>query len=114
MIGPNDPNSCVSNPNNCGEANLDVQYIMAMAQGAPLTYWSIEQENGDIFLGTASPRLLYSLNDEQISLRRLLRIRLHLWSTPSRMVVRSTSRHGFSSVSTVHSFLSVIGPIGDA
>lgn len=50
IIGPNDPSSCSYNPNNCAEASLDVQYIMAMAQGAPMTYWSIADENGDIFL----------------------------------------------------------------
>jgi tripeptidyl-peptidase I len=50
IIGPNDGSSCQGNPNNCVEAELDVEYIMAMAQGAPLTYWSIKQENGDIFL----------------------------------------------------------------
>lgn len=30
---------CKINPNSCAEANLDVQYIMAMAPGSPLTYW---------------------------------------------------------------------------
>jgi len=50
IIGPNDPSSCQSDPNNCVEAELDVEYILAMAQNAPLTYWSIKNENGDIFL----------------------------------------------------------------
>ena len=30
---------CKVNPNSCAEANLDVQYMMAMAPGSPLTYW---------------------------------------------------------------------------
>lgn len=30
---------CKFNPNACAEANLDVQYMMAMAPGTPLTYW---------------------------------------------------------------------------
>ena len=30
---------CESNPNNCGEANLDVQYIIAVAQGVPTTFY---------------------------------------------------------------------------
>jgi len=30
---------CVANPDDCGEANLDVQYIMSIAQNAPTTYW---------------------------------------------------------------------------
>jgi tripeptidyl-peptidase-1 len=50
VIGPNDPSSCSEDPNNCVEATLDVEYIMALAQGAPLTYWSIADEQGDIFL----------------------------------------------------------------
>lgn len=50
IIGPNDPSSCASDPNNCVEAQLDVEYIMSMAWGAPMTYWSIADENGDIFL----------------------------------------------------------------
>jgi tripeptidyl-peptidase-1 len=50
IIGPNDPSSCSEDPNNCVEATLDVEYIMALAQGAPLTYWSIADEQGDIFL----------------------------------------------------------------
>lgn len=54
VIGPNQPDSCASNPNNCVEAELDVEYIMAMAQGAPLTYWAISQEFGDIFLGASA------------------------------------------------------------
>eukprot|EP01127_Copromyxa_protea_P024021 TRINITY_DN927_c0_g1_i1.p1 TRINITY_DN927_c0_g1~~TRINITY_DN927_c0_g1_i1.p1 ORF type:complete len:467 (+),score=139.64 TRINITY_DN927_c0_g1_i1:3-1403(+) len=50
VIGPNSPNSCASDPNDCGEANLDVQYIMALAQTAPTVFWSIANEDGDIFL----------------------------------------------------------------
>jgi tripeptidyl-peptidase-1 len=50
IIGPNNPGSCAGNPDNCVEATLDVEYIIAMAQGGPLTYWSIADENGDIFL----------------------------------------------------------------
>lgn len=30
---------CTISPNSCGEANLDVQYMMAMSPHAPLTYW---------------------------------------------------------------------------
>jgi len=30
---------CKLNPNNCAEANLDVQYMIAMAPDTPLTYW---------------------------------------------------------------------------
>jgi tripeptidyl-peptidase-1 len=50
VIGPNDPDSCSDDPDNCGEANLDVQYIMATAQNAPLTYWSVPQDEPDIFV----------------------------------------------------------------
>jgi len=69
VIGPNDPSSCAEDPNNCVEAELDVEYIMAMAQGAPLTYWSIQQENGDIFLDfinqvakTSTPPQVFSIS----------------------------------------------------
>lgn len=30
---------CIDDGNNCAEANLDVQYIMGVAQGVPTTYW---------------------------------------------------------------------------
>jgi len=53
IVGPNNPNACSSNPDDCAEANLDVQYIMALAQGAPMTYWSVKDNNGDIFLDWA-------------------------------------------------------------
>lgn len=49
VIGPNTPSDCTKNPNNCAEANLDVQYIMAVAQSAPTTYWSEANSLGDIF-----------------------------------------------------------------
>jgi len=39
VIGPNNPNKCYQDADACGEANLDVQYMMAVAQGAPTTYW---------------------------------------------------------------------------
>lgn len=38
-IGGNVNNSACNNPDNCGEANLDVQYLMGMAQGANTTYY---------------------------------------------------------------------------
>jgi tripeptidyl-peptidase-1 len=50
VIGPNDPNACATNINNCAEASLDVQYIMALAWNAPTWYWSIPTTQGDIFL----------------------------------------------------------------
>jgi hypothetical protein len=38
--GHSDNNACVPDGgNNCGEANLDVQYIMAVAQNVPTTYY---------------------------------------------------------------------------
>jgi tripeptidyl-peptidase-1 len=41
QVGPNDPSQCLTNSSNCGEANLDVQYMMAVAQKAPTWYWNI-------------------------------------------------------------------------
>ena len=36
--GHNISDACVKNPQTCGEANLDVQYMMAVSPGAPMTY----------------------------------------------------------------------------
>jgi len=69
IIGPNKAAACNSNPNNCVEANLDVQYIMAIAEGAETTYWSIPQSASDIFLewilavsDASSPPLVHSMS----------------------------------------------------
>jgi len=69
VIGPNDPTQCPNNPNACGEANLDVEYIMAVAQNSPTTYWSIDPNSVDPFLdwiialaGTAYPPLVHSMS----------------------------------------------------
>jgi tripeptidyl-peptidase-1 len=69
VIGPNDPTQCAADPNNCGEANLDVQYIMAIAQDAPTTYWSIDANSQDPFLdwavalgNTTNPPLVHSIS----------------------------------------------------
>mmetsp|Transcript_54946 Transcript_54946/g.111686 ORF Transcript_54946/g.111686 Transcript_54946/m.111686 type:complete len:576 (+) Transcript_54946:1-1728(+) len=45
VIGPNKDYECASNPNDCTEANLDVQYILGVAQGAALTFWSIAADD---------------------------------------------------------------------
>eukprot|EP00466_Bigelowiella_natans_P005681 jgi/Bigna1/40855/e_gw1.46.4.1 len=37
--------ACSSNPNNCAEANLDVQYMMAVSQVTPTTFWYIDNED---------------------------------------------------------------------
>jgi len=49
VIGPNQPSQCAADPNNCAEANLDVQYILGIAQNATTWFWSTSSE-GDIFL----------------------------------------------------------------
>jgi len=49
VIGPNNPKACGLNPNNCIEANLDVEYIIAVAN-APTTFWSIGKNAQDPFL----------------------------------------------------------------
>jgi len=68
VIGTNKPTACTQNPNNCVEANLDVQYIMAIAQGSPTTFWSIAN-SGDIFLNwilavadAKNPPLVHSMS----------------------------------------------------
>eukprot|EP00697_Spironema_sp_BW2_P015446 gnl/Spiro4/6300_TR3237_c0_g1_i1.p1 gnl/Spiro4/6300_TR3237_c0_g1~~gnl/Spiro4/6300_TR3237_c0_g1_i1.p1 ORF type:complete len:578 (+),score=194.89 gnl/Spiro4/6300_TR3237_c0_g1_i1:139-1872(+) len=67
VVGPNDQSGCKADPNNCGEANLDVQYIMAVAQGSPTTYWSMDSSTNflDWILAVASdpsPPLVHSIS----------------------------------------------------
>lgn len=50
VVGSNDGSQCSFNPNACAEANLDVQYMMAVAQNAPTWFWSIDQSAQDPFL----------------------------------------------------------------
>jgi len=49
VIGSNDPTQCSADPNNCVEANLDVEYMMAMSQNSPTWYWSIDAGSQDPF-----------------------------------------------------------------
>jgi len=49
VIGPNNPSDCSNNPDNCVEAELDVEYIQALAQNSPTTYWSISADDPDPF-----------------------------------------------------------------
>jgi tripeptidyl-peptidase-1 len=58
---------CVDNPNNCAEANLDVQYIIAVSQVTPTTYWY--EDSTDSFLAwikavasTENPPLVHSMS----------------------------------------------------
>ncbi|KAL6080160.1 Prokumamolisin, activation domain containing protein [Balamuthia mandrillaris] len=69
VIGPNNPNACESDPDTCAEANLDVQYMMAIAQEATTTYWSIDASAQDPFLDwilalykTSNPPLVHSIS----------------------------------------------------
>lgn len=50
LIGPNNASDCVPEPNNCGEANLDVQIIMGISQGSPTTFWSIDANDQTPFI----------------------------------------------------------------
>jgi len=49
VVGSNDPSQCSLNPNACVEANLDTQYMIAMSQGSPTWYWSIDSSSQDPF-----------------------------------------------------------------
>jgi tripeptidyl-peptidase-1 len=49
VVGNNDPTQC-SNINNCAEAELDIQYLLAMAQSSQLTFWSINPQSQTPFL----------------------------------------------------------------
>lgn len=42
VVGPNTPFICVLQPNSCVEATLDVEYMLAIAQGVPTWFWSIK------------------------------------------------------------------------
>ncbi len=44
VVGANQPSACSDDPNNCGEANLDVQWAFAVTQNVSLTYWSVSGE----------------------------------------------------------------------
>jgi len=68
IIGSNNASECAGDPNDCIEANLDVQYIIAMAQNAATTFWSVSS-NGDIFLNwilavanMTNPPLVHSMS----------------------------------------------------
>lgn len=66
VIGPNDPSSC-SNPNNCVEAELDIQVITAIAQQGDTTFWSIPGDESflqwiDAVASDPSPPLVHSIS----------------------------------------------------
>jgi len=49
VIGGHESDSdCTADPNNCAEANLDVQYMIAVSNGTPTTYWY--EDSTDSFL----------------------------------------------------------------
>jgi tripeptidyl-peptidase-1 len=62
IVGKDIPSECFSSTgsDSCGEANLDVQYIMAVAQGAETTYWNIDASANDPFLDWAEALSHYS------------------------------------------------------
>jgi len=59
---------CTINPNNCAEANLDVQYMMAISPVTPETYWYEANQNTpfeswiEAVAGTANPPLVHSIS----------------------------------------------------
>lgn len=50
LIGPNNASDCFVNPGDCGEAELDVEYIMGVAQNSPTWFWSIGDDDNYPFL----------------------------------------------------------------
>ena len=73
VVGSNQPSQCAQNPNNCFEASLDVQFILAVAQNATTWFWSVSS-NGDIFLqwvealaSTPNPPLVHSMSYASIA-----------------------------------------------
>jgi tripeptidyl-peptidase-1 len=67
QVGTNDPNQCAgaNGGENCGEANLDVQWIMAVAQQAITVFWSIDANAPDPFV-TWSQQLSQFSNVPQV------------------------------------------------
>jgi tripeptidyl-peptidase-1 len=66
VIGPNDPASC-SDPNNCVEAELDIQVITAIAQQGDTTFWSIPGDESflqwiDAVASDPTPPLVHSIS----------------------------------------------------
>jgi len=66
--GHDDDAECVQDANNCAEANLDVQYMMAVSQLTPTTYWYVDNQL-DPFLAwivavadTEDPPLVHSIS----------------------------------------------------
>jgi len=59
---------CKFNPNGCAEANLDVQYMMAMAPGSPMTYWYDSDSSAPFedwiqqVAATSNPPLVHSIS----------------------------------------------------
>eukprot|EP00474_Spongospora_subterranea_P008696 CRZ09154.1 hypothetical protein [Spongospora subterranea] len=73
IIGPNDDSACASNPDSCGEANLDVEYMMALGRttrkNIDTVFWSISQDSEDPFMdwviavgNDPSPPLVHSIS----------------------------------------------------
>jgi tripeptidyl-peptidase-1 len=62
IVGNDIPSACFESTgaDNCGEANLDVQYIMAIAQMAETTYWNIDNSASDPFLDWVEALSYYS------------------------------------------------------
>lgn len=49
VVGKNEPEVCEISPRHCAEGELDVEYVMAIAQDAPTTYWSMSGVSSDLF-----------------------------------------------------------------
>ena len=57
---------CINTPDNCLEGNLDIQYLMAIAQISPTTYWWIDKSNSfatwlQMVANMQSPPLVFSI-----------------------------------------------------
>eukprot|EP00929_Paragymnodinium_shiwhaense_P004107 TRINITY_DN104833_c0_g1_i1.p1 TRINITY_DN104833_c0_g1~~TRINITY_DN104833_c0_g1_i1.p1 ORF type:complete len:569 (+),score=86.57 TRINITY_DN104833_c0_g1_i1:120-1826(+) len=67
VIGPNNPSACSANPNNCVEAELDVQVITAIAQDGDNVFWSIPGDESflqwiDAVASDPTPPLVHSIS----------------------------------------------------
>lgn len=87
--GHNDSAVCSTNPQTCGEADLDVQYAMAVAQGSPMTYWYINNDTSpfvawaEAVAAEQSPALVHSISYGEIE-RNMDRDLLEMFSVEAQ------------------------------
>jgi len=95
--GHNISSVCNANPQTCGEADLDVQYGMAIAQESPMTYWYINNDTSpfvawaEAVAAESKPALVHSISYGEIE-KNMDRDLLEMFSTEAQKLgVRGVS-----------------------